>query len=176
MSERKMGANLFFWDWVEYLKSENLVVQVQEYFGLKYLAKDEAEQRIDKKQESTKDVDGSSKSESESEEEKSIVVTNSFWYWLFIIGTEFGDETFYASFIPFWFWNIDGAVGRRFVTVWALVMYTGQALKDVIKWPRPGPPVVKLQKKWAIEYGMPSTHAMVAISIPFSILIYTHER
>lgn len=49
-------------------------------------------------------------------------------------------------------------------------------LKDVIKWPRPGPPVVQLQEKWCLEYGMPSTHAMVSISIPFSVLIYTMGR
>lgn len=52
----------------------------------------------------------------------------------------------------------------------------GQGIKDIMKMPRPGPPVQKLQKKWALEYGMPSTHAMVGISIPFSILFYTMNR
>lgn len=54
--------------------------------------------------------------------------------------------------------------------------FLGQGLKDVIKWPRPGPPVIRLQAKWALEYGLPSTHAMVAVSIPFSILLYTMDR
>lgn len=36
--------------------------------------------------------------------------------------------------------------------------------------------MIKLQRKWALEYGMPSTHAMVAVSIPFSILLYTMNR
>lgn len=53
-------------------------------------------------------------------------ITNKFWYYLFVIGTEFGDEIFYATMIPFWFWNIDGAVGRRVVFVWAVVMYIGK--------------------------------------------------
>lgn len=88
-------------------------------------------------------------------------ITNKFWYYLFIIGTELGDELFYATMIPFWFWNIDGAVGRRVVFVWSSVMYIGQGLKDIIRWPRPGYPVQRLQSKWSIEYGMPSTHAMV---------------
>lgn len=35
---------------------------------------------------------------------------------------------------------------------------------------------MRLQKKWALEYGMPSTHAMVAVSIPFSVLLYTMDR
>lgn len=45
-----------------------------------------------------------------------------------------------------------------------------------MRWPRPGPPVIKLQHKWALEYGFPSTHAMVGVSIPFSILLYTMNR
>lgn len=52
----------------------------------------------------------------------------------------------------------------------------GQSLKDIICWPRPGYPVVQLQNKWSLEYGMPSTHAMVGVSIPFSVFIYTISR
>ncbi|PSN36438.1 hypothetical protein C0J52_16304 [Blattella germanica] len=53
----------------------------------------------------------------------------------------------------------------------------GQGIKDVVRWPRPScPPVVRLQKKWALEYGMPSTHAMVGVSIPFSVILYTMNR
>jgi sphingosine-1-phosphate phosphatase 1 len=38
------------------------------------------------------------------------------------------------------------------------------------------PPVVQLESKWALEYGMPSTHAMVGLSVPFSILVFTYGR
>lgn len=55
-------------------------------------------------------------------------------------------------------------------------LFVGQGFKDIIRWPRPGPPVQRLQKKWALEYGMPSTHAMVSVSMPFSVLIYTMNR
>lgn len=104
-------------------------------------------------------------------------IRNHFWYYLFLFGTELGDEVFYSAFIPFWFWNVDGAVGRRVVLVWAIVMTVGQALKDVICWPRPAcPPAVRLQSKWSQEYGMPSTHAMIGISIPFSVLLFTMNR
>lgn len=54
-------------------------------------------------------------------------INNPFWYYLFLFGTELGDEIFYTAFIPFWFWNIDGAVGRRVVLVWAIVMSVGKA-------------------------------------------------
>lgn len=137
---------MFFSNSISVLKSSELVVKIQKYFGVKYT------------------------------DDNNVMISNKFWYYLFIIGTELGDETFYATFIPFWFWNIDGAIGRRVIFLWSIVMYFGQAMKDVIRWQRPGPPVIKLQSKWNAEYGMPSTHAMVAISIPFSVLIFTQGR
>ena len=36
-------------------------------------------------------------------------------------------------FVSFWFWNIDGAVGRRVILIWNLIMYIGQAFKDIIR-------------------------------------------
>lgn len=75
------------------------------------------------------------KNESISKEETSTIsenpdytITNTFWYYLFLFGTELGDEIFYSSFIPFLFWNIDGAVGRRVVLVWAIVMTIGKII------------------------------------------------
>ncbi|CAG9817539.1 unnamed protein product [Phaedon cochleariae] len=141
---------------MEYLKEPALVAKVQEYFGV---------QRTQV-----------NKSGSSTNYEKGYIIKNKFWYFLFVFGTALGDETFYSVFIPFWFWNIDGAVGRRFVLTWATVMYIGQGVKDIIRWPRPGSPVVQLQNKWSLEYGMPSTHAMVGVSIPFSVLIFTVNR
>ncbi|XP_076174437.1 sphingosine-1-phosphate phosphatase 2 [Ptiloglossa arizonensis] len=110
-------------------------------------------------------------------ENLNYTISNYFWYYLFLFGTELGDEIFYSTFIPFWFWNIDGAVGRRIVLVWSIIMTTGQMLKDIIRWPRPlCPPAVRLQAKWSEEYGMPSTHAMIGISIPFSVVLFTMNR
>ncbi|XP_012521403.1 sphingosine-1-phosphate phosphatase 1 [Monomorium pharaonis] len=104
-------------------------------------------------------------------------IDNPFWYYVFIFGTELGDEVFYSTFIPFLFWNIDGAVAQRVVLVWAIIMATGQMLKDIICWPRPAcPPAVRLQNKWSQEYGMPSTHAMVGITIPFSLVLFTMNK
>lgn len=104
-------------------------------------------------------------------------IKNWFWYYLFRFAAGLGYELFYATFFPIWFWNVDGAVGRRFILLWAIIMYTGQALKDVIKWPRPTcPPVILMEPEYAMEYGMPSTHAMVGLSLPFSIVIFTANR
>lgn len=53
----------------------------------------------------------------------------------------------------------------------------GQMLKDIISWPRPAcPPAIRLQTKWSEEYGMPSTHALIGITIPFSVVLFTMNR
>lgn len=38
------------------------------------------------------------------------------------------------------------------------------------------PPVVILEPEYAMEYGMPSTHALVGAVIPFSMVIFTINR
>lgn len=169
---------------IEYLKRPELVVAVQEWFGVEYLDKNQCSNGddlvynenhscmdsctpLDSRSEKNchkrtiSDQSDVSTSELKSNGNSSVRVKSKFWYYLFLFGTELGDELFYATMIPFWFWNIDGAVGRRVIFVWSIVMYIGQGLKDVIQWPRPGPPVHRLQSKWSAEYGMPSTHAMV---------------
>lgn len=58
-----------------------------------------------------------------------------------------------------------------------IVMYMGQASKDLLKWPRPScPPVVKLETRVEAEYGMPSTHAIAATAISFTFLLAALER
>ncbi|XP_031617143.1 sphingosine-1-phosphate phosphatase 2-like [Contarinia nasturtii] len=196
------------WSIVEYLRKPELVVTVQEWFGIEY---DDTYDQIEKEQtfygqnnispnlemrkqysnypehkkQRRKQISDDCASDVKKSQEESVNVdestgsyqiTNKFWYYLFLLGTELGDEIFYATMIPFWFWNIDGAVGRRVVFIWSVIMYIGQVLKDIIRWPRPGRPVHRLQNKWSIEYGMPSTHAMVAVAMPFSVVIFMLDR
>jgi len=87
-----------------------------------------------------------------------------------------GTEEFYILFIPFVFWNIDPSVGRKMIVVWMVTMYIGQALKDLIKWPRPSHPAFKLETRVSAEYGVPSTHAIAGTVLPFSILLSTYEK
>ncbi|KAL2716899.1 sphingosine-1-phosphate phosphatase 1-like isoform X1 [Vespula squamosa] len=181
-------------DIIEYLKGPHLVANVQKFFGIQtnYETKHSESFRLSDNKEQNgyikmdiplyeevalNEFEFSSNRFFMPLESPEFIIKNRFWYYLFLFGTELGDEIFYSAFIPFWFWNIDGAVGRRVVLVWAIIMSIGQALKDVICWPRPAcPPVVRLQNKWSEEYGMPSTHAMIGISIPFSILIFSMNR
>ncbi|XP_055502385.1 sphingosine-1-phosphate phosphatase 2 isoform X1 [Leucoraja erinacea] len=105
------------------------------------------------------------------------VVKNFFFYYLFRFAAALGQEIFYITFLPSTYWNFDPYVTRRLVAVWAIVMYLGQASKDIIKWPRPlSPPVVKLETRVDAEYGMPSTHAMAATAISFTFLFATMYR
>ena len=109
--------------------------------------------------------------------EKNIVyyrVRSKLWYYLFLFGTQLGEEPFCALFFSFWFWNLDSSIGRKLVLVWNMVMYVGQYLKDLIQWERPQVPIaVQLQTKWSEEYGMPSTHAMLGLAVPTSAFIFT---
>lgn len=58
-----------------------------------------------------------------------------------------------------------------------LVMYVGQVMKDLLKLPRPfSPPVVKLEMRVDAEYGLPSTHAMAATAISFTLLLSATSR
>ena len=56
-------------------------------------------------------------------------------------------------------------------------MYLGQGLKDVIQLERPRmPEVVRLQTKWSEEFGLPSTHAMMGLSVPWAAFYLTMEK
>lgn len=102
---------------------------------------------------------------------------NPFCHALFMFGSTLGNEIFYITFFPFLFWNIDEYIARRIVFLWALLLYCGQCAKDVIQWPRPPcPPVIAVEKRYQWEYGMPSTHAMVGVLIPFSLVYYSYDR
>ena len=65
-------------------------------------------------------------------EARDFIATKPFWHALFVFGSALGDELFYATFFPLWFWNIDGAVGRRAVLVWYGIMYIGKLVKIIL--------------------------------------------
>lgn len=132
------------WETIHYLNDPHLVLKFQNYFGIHRVSnqngsngiihngdisstpskESEVIKRKSVKTVADDDLTGvSSESDNDNNE---YIVKNKIWYYLFYLGTILGDEIFYASFIPFWFWNIDGAVGRRVVNVWALIMYIGK--------------------------------------------------
>merc|ERR1712029_1190923 len=135
------------WDLLEYLKDPMHVWRFQQYFGVekvkivekrkggKFYPKNVADIRPKGVQQEALSSDEEYLSSSGEEESETNVIfyrLNSLvWYYIFLLGTQLGDETYYSIFFSFWFWNIDGAVGRRVILVWNLVMYIGQGMKDI---------------------------------------------
>uniref|UniRef100_A0A3Q2QZE4 Sphingosine-1-phosphate phosphatase 2 n=2 Tax=Fundulus heteroclitus TaxID=8078 RepID=A0A3Q2QZE4_FUNHE len=104
-------------------------------------------------------------------------VRNWLLHFLFLLSAGLGHEVFYITCLPCIHWNLDPFLCRRLVNMWALVMYIGQAMKDLLKLPRPpSPPVVKLEMRVDAEYGLPSTHAMAATAISFTLLLSAPSR
>ncbi|XP_068173997.1 sphingosine-1-phosphate phosphatase 2 [Antennarius striatus] len=104
-------------------------------------------------------------------------VRNKIFYFLFLLSAAMGHEVFYITCLPCIHWNLDPFLCRRLVNMWTVVMYIGQVMKDLLKLPRPlSPPVVKLEMRVDAEYGLPSTHAMAATAISFTLLLSAPSR
>lgn len=128
---------------LEYLKDPYLVARIQKFFGVEILDErekrkktDDDSQKIHNDDKQSTEDSSSSCNETHKHVQPKFRIRNYFWYYLFFFGTQLGDELFYTTFISFWFWNIDGAVGRRVVLVWATVMTIGNStcnLKSYLK-------------------------------------------
>ncbi|XP_060901632.1 sphingosine-1-phosphate phosphatase 2 isoform X1 [Labrus mixtus] len=104
-------------------------------------------------------------------------VRNLILHYLFLLSAGLGHEIFYITCLPCIHWNLDPFLCRRLVNMWTVVMYIGQVTKDLLKLPRPlSPPVVKLETRVDAEYGLPSTHAMSATAISFTLLLSAPSR
>uniref|UniRef100_A0A3P9IPG0 Sphingosine-1-phosphate phosphatase 2 n=1 Tax=Oryzias latipes TaxID=8090 RepID=A0A3P9IPG0_ORYLA len=104
-------------------------------------------------------------------------VRNWLLHFLFLLSAGLGHEIFYITCLPCIHWNLDPFLCRRLINMWTLVMYIGQVMKDLLKLPRPvSPPVVKLETRVDAEYGLPSTHAMAATAIFFTLLLSAPAR
>lgn len=123
-------------------------------------------------------VDGEDNREDNKKREADIgYCYNPILHKLFELGSELGNELFYITFLPFVFWNVDDYIARRLIVLWVFNMYAGQGLKDVLCWPRPdSPPVLRLEKIYESEFGMPSTHAIAGSIIPFGLVYFSYER
>jgi hypothetical protein len=97
----------------------------------------------------------------------------------FKLASELGYEPFYIALFGLFSWNIDMLPFRHMVMLWSFSMYVGQALKCIVKWPRPAaPPAIRLEvnPKMEQEYGFPSTHAVVSTTIPIYLVYMTSWR
>jgi membrane-associated phospholipid phosphatase len=94
---------------------------------------------------------------------------------LFRVVSLCGDEIAYTLGLPVLAWCMPShALVSQMIITWALVFYSGHALKDYWQLPRPfrvDKGVACLEQHFVDEYGMPSTHAEAAWSIPLVWLV-----
>lgn len=85
---------------------------------------------------------------------------------------------FYTGFIPILFWSGHSKLGRQVTFLLAFCDYIGNAFKDAVSAPRPScPPVRRVtatedEKENAMEYGLPSSHALNTVCLAGYILHY----
>lgn len=140
------------------------VYHFQKYFGLQII-KD-----IDNYQNNQNHQHNHQNGKNLTNKKKNYKINNYFWYYLFSFGARLGYELFYAFSFSYLYWNIDSTICRKLMLVWAFLMYIGQALKDILKIPRPsGDNIIILEPEYSLEYGMPSTHAMLALMVPVTL-------
>lgn len=178
---------------LDYLQDPELVVRFQRLCGL--IRVEAAHYSREKARASTELADKSREGKSDQQDRNSnfihkkngyvvgdsskprYEVRNWLLHVLFLFSAGLGHEIFYITCLPCLHWNLDPFLCRRLVNMWAVVMYVGQVMKDVLKLPRPpSPPVVKLETRVDAEYGLPSTHAMAATSIAFTLLLSAPSR
>ena len=119
-------------------------------------------------------------SQAENEAPPELIIKTFFLIDLFFrFASELGYEPFYITVMPFFIWNVDAYIGRLVIMLWCFSMYAGQAIKPLIRWPRPpSPPVIRLEQNpiLEMEYGFPSTHATVCTTLPFYTLYLVYNR
>jgi len=88
-----------------------------------------------------------------------------FWNMMSIVGS----HDFFLAFFPMVLFGF-GCIsfGGRLVQRVAMGIYIGNIIKDYLCLPRPPcPPVTQLNNSGNKEFGLPSTHAVTAICLPF---------
>ncbi|CAG5107111.1 Oidioi.mRNA.OKI2018_I69.chr1.g3151.t1.cds [Oikopleura dioica] len=90
----------------------------------------------------------------------------------FMLGSVFGTEIFYITYLPLIFWGYENWTGRRLVQIWVITMYIGQVLKEFCQMPRPtSPPAFPMEPNFKAEFGFPSTHSIAGASLAFGTLL-----
>ncbi|XP_072958291.1 lipid phosphate phosphatase delta [Typha angustifolia] len=85
---------------------------------------------------------------------------------------------FYTGFLPLLFWSGHSKLARQMTLLMAFCVYIGNSIKDVVSAPRPScPPVrrvtaTKDEKENAMEFGLPSSHALNTVCFSGYLLHY----
>ncbi|KAM0950039.1 putative phosphatidate phosphatase [Dioscorea sansibarensis] len=85
---------------------------------------------------------------------------------------------FYTGFLPLLFWSGHSKLARQMTLLMAFCDYVGCCIKDMVSAPRPScPPVRRVtatqdEKEHAMEYGLPSSHALNTVCLSGYLLYY----
>lgn len=85
---------------------------------------------------------------------------------------------FYTGFLPLLFWSGHSKLARQMTILIAFCDYIGNAIKDLVSAPRPNsPPIRRItathdEKENAMEYGLPSSHALNTVCLSGYLLYY----
>lgn len=115
---------------IDYLKDPELVARFQKCFGVVRLVMPENGIMLSPVETNDRRTNSSAVRRTNGVDHH---ITNKFWYYLFFCGTYLGDEIGYSIVIPFLIWNVDSAVSRKMVIVWAVVMYIGNPFLIIYK-------------------------------------------
>lgn len=149
------------------------VGRFQKLFGLEIIHDDDQDDDRNRKS----SFHSSIPSTNQQPKQKKYLIRNYLWYYLFSFGARLGYEVFYALSFSYLYWNLDSFICRQLMLIWAILMYTGQALKEIFRIPRPsGPNILILEPEYSFEYGMPSTHAMLAAMVPLTLYSLLNNR
>lgn len=119
-----------------YLNSAECTSRFQSYFGVERLSStsndkshiidqsstnhtDHGDQEMHKRLKSNDDDDARKSIQLKPTPQHLYRIQNRFAYYLFKFGSLLGQEEFYISFFPFWFWNFDGPTGIS--NAWVMV-------------------------------------------------------
>jgi membrane-associated phospholipid phosphatase len=88
-----------------------------------------------------------------------------------------GEEVTFVLLLPFLWWHFVTELAESVVFLWCFSCYLGHMLKDLLQLPRPYAHTVKrLEHHYECEYGLPSTHAIAATTLPLCIALYCYRH
>lgn len=83
-----------------------------------------------------------------------------------------GEELFYILVLPLSSWVIASQLAVHLTMLLAMSVGIGNILKNFFLIPRPPHPPVWVHANHETDHGLPSTHTMTAVTIPWYLLIY----
>lgn len=160
------------------LGDKDLVVQFQNFCGLKWKNNDEFVKYSQGSKETSPNLKETKPLNEKCNSQNSLLFEyNILIHTLFHLFSALGDEQVLISLLSFVLWNVDEKAFIRVYLSLAISLYLGQYAKDTFLESRPlSPPVIRVPQKYVDEYSMPSTHAMIGVVMPFSLVYFTTQR